>query len=81
MKNGWAYVIIITLATVEIFWAVSFLPTSIYVNGMVVVISYYLLAGLARNWLLGIRGRKVVKRYLLISFVALAIVLLTAKWF
>ena len=78
---GWPYVLVITLLTTEIFWAVIFLPTSVYVNGIIVTIGYYLITGLIRNWLLEIRGKKVVFRYLLISVICLIIILVTAKWF
>lgn len=78
--GGW-YLFIITLIMAEVFWAVNFLPTSIYVNGLLLTISYYLLAGLSRNWLLDIKEFKVVKRYLFTSLIILVIILITAKWF
>lgn len=80
LKVGWPYILIITIALIEIFWAISFLPTSVYVNGIIMTVSYYLMSGLARNWLLGIREKRVIKRYLLISIIVLIIILLTAKW-
>jgi len=80
LNSSWLYILAITLMMIEIFWSVSFLPTSIYANGLIVTISYYLMSGLARNWLLGIQERKVVFRYLLISFISLIIILVTAKW-
>jgi len=64
----------------EIFLTVSFLPSSIYVNGMLVTISYYMLSGLARNWLIGIKDKRVVKRYVVTSLSLLVLILLTAKW-
>jgi hypothetical protein len=75
------FLLVISLGVTEIFWAVSFLPTSVYVGGLIVALSYYLMSGISRNWLLGIKEGKVVKRYLLISSIILVIVLLTAKWF
>jgi hypothetical protein len=80
-STGWPYIVVITLTITEIFLAVSFLPTSIYVSGLLVTISYYLITGLTRNWLLGIKEGKVVKRYLIISLILLAMIFLTAKWF
>lgn len=81
LNTAWPYMLIITLITTEIFWAASFLSSSIYVNALLVTISYYLMTGLARNWLLEIKEFKVIKRYLVISFVSLIIILVTAKWF
>lgn len=81
LKTGWHYLAVISLITTELFYAVSLLPTSVYVNGLLVAIGYYSMAGLARNWLLDIREEKVVRRYLLISSVSLILILITAKWF
>ena len=81
LKFSWPYIIVIAVVLSEIFLSVSFLPTSIYVNGLIVTLGYYLTAGLARNWLLGIKEDRVIKRYFIISLVILLIILLTAKWF
>lgn len=81
LTAGWPYVIVIVLAATEIFWTVSFLPTSVYVNGLIVTIAYYLMTGISRNWLLGIKQAQVIKRYALISIICLTIILVTAKWF
>ena len=78
---GVLYILVITLITAEIFWSVSFLPTSVYVNGLIVTLGYYLMTGLARNWLLGVRQLKALKRYLLISALCFIIIIVTAKWF
>lgn len=79
-RTAWRSVAVITLVTGELFLAVSFLPTSVYVNGLLMTLGYYTMTGLARNWSLNIRERRVVVRYLLISFSILVIILLTAKW-
>lgn len=78
---SWPYLVVITLITLEVFLAVSFLPNSVYISGLIVAVVYYLMTGLARNWFLGVKENKVIKRYLLISLIILLIVLLTAKWF
>lgn len=80
VQTGWPYIVVITIVLAEIFLAVSYLPTSVYVNGLIVTVSYYLMNGLARNWLLGIKTKQVVQRYLLISMITVIIILLTAKW-
>jgi len=74
------YILIITLITMELFLSIRFLPTSAYVNSLVIAIGYYLLTGLGRNWLLNIKEPKVIRRYLAISLISLVIVLITAKW-
>ena len=79
-RASWRSVLAITLVGAEFFLALSYLPTSVYVNGLMITLGYYAMTGLARNWLLNIREGRVVLRYLLISFSILAILLLTAKW-
>ncbi|OGY51325.1 MAG: hypothetical protein A3J59_02555 [Candidatus Buchananbacteria bacterium RIFCSPHIGHO2_02_FULL_56_16] len=79
-RTQWRTVAVITLVTGELFLAVSFLPTSVYVNALLMTLGYYTMTGLARNWLLNIRERRVIARYLLISCSILVIMLLTAKW-
>ena len=81
LAKDYPYLIVITLIITEMFLVVSFLPTSVYVNGFIVTISYYLIGGLSRNWLLGNKERKVVSRYLITSVITLIIILATAKWF
>ena len=81
IKSGWPFLFVITVLMVEIFWAVIYLPTSIYVNAMILTLSYYLISGILKNWLLGIRENRVIKRYLIVSAASLIIILATAKWF
>lgn len=78
---SWPYIIVVTAATVEVFLAVSFLPTSAYVSGLIVALIYYLTTGLLRNLFLGVKEKKVIKRYLLISLAVFLVIIITAKWF
>jgi len=80
MIFGWRHLAVIVLSVTEVFYVVSFLPTSVYVNGFLVAICYYLISGLIRNWLLDIRENRVIKRYLVVSILCIVIILLTAKW-
>jgi hypothetical protein len=80
-KIAWPYILISTLIDLEIFWAVSYLPVSVYVSGLLVTVSYYFTTGLARNWLIGVKEKRVVIRYLIISLSILILVLVSAKWF
>lgn len=81
VSPGRLYVVVISLVATEIFIVTRFLPTSIYVNGMIVTLTYYLMTGLARNWILEVKEMKVVKRYFIISIISLVLILLSAKWF
>jgi hypothetical protein len=81
LAGGWMYIAVITLIISQLFWAVSFLPTSMYVNALLITIGYYLMSGLVRNWLLEIKEKKVIARYVITAVLATVITLATAKWF
>lgn len=80
-RAGRPFIFAITFITLQIFWIASYLPTSVFVNGMLVTIGYYLSAGLCRNWLMEIWDKSVIKRYAIISILTLVLILLTAKYF
>lgn len=76
---GLPYLVIVPMITIEMFWAVSFLPTSVYVGGFLLTASYYVASGLGRNSILGTLNRQVASRYLMISSCSILLVLLFAK--
>lgn len=74
-------VIILTLG--EIFWAAKLLPVSVYSQGAIVTLLYYVTLGISRHYLLfGWEEvtRKVVSRYLTISVLGFLLVLGTSRW-
>ena len=73
------FTIIPTLVLIEIFWSLSFLPTSIYVNAFIITVSYYLIAGIVRSRLLGVINSKIIKRYLFVGGACLILIVLTAR--
>ncbi|MFH2136598.1 MAG: hypothetical protein ABII19_03150 [Patescibacteria group bacterium] len=68
------------LVLFELFWAVSFLPTAFYVNGLIIAISFYLMNNLMRLHLLGSLNKKIVRRYFVICGAIIFLVLITAQW-
>lgn len=78
--RGWPYVLVMPLVSVELFWVVSFLPTSVYVGAFVLTAAHYAALGTCRNYLLGSLNRRIIIRYLVTGIGLLAIVLMTAKW-
>lgn len=81
VSSGWPYILVMTLALGQVYLAASYLPTSVYVNGLLVALTFYATGGIFRNWLLEIKNKNVFYRYLLISLISAIIILLTAKWF
>ena len=78
---AWPYAAVVVVAMVEIFFAVGYWPTRVWVGGVIVGVSYYLATGLVRNWLLGNREWRVVQRYVYVSAAVVLAVMLTARWF
>jgi hypothetical protein len=79
-SSAWLPILVICLIVFEIFWAVSFLPTAFYVNGLLIATIFYLTNNLIRLHLLGTLNKKVVRRYLLLCGAVIVLVLGTAKW-
>lgn len=80
LSKSWTYIFILSLVCAEFFWVINFLPSSIYVNAIILTIIYYSMIGISKNFLLGILNRSIVLRYLGISAICLLIVFFTAKW-
>jgi len=80
MRQGSFYVILACLVLVETAWALSFLPLSFYLLGLILAICYYMLIGIIRFHLIGNLNRRLVKLYLASGFAAILLVLLTARW-
>ncbi len=78
--HSWFYWLTLALMMTELFAAVSFLPTSFYVNGAILASAYYFLSGLICSRLLNRLERTIIKRYCLIALAALVIILGTARW-
>jgi hypothetical protein len=83
-KISWAkshlFVFIIPLCLTELFLAISYLPTSFFVNAFLISILFYLMIGLSRQFLLETINRKNVIYYLSISAAAIVAILATAQW-
>ena len=79
-RKAWLFILVITLILTELFSVISFLPTSFYVNAIVLTVCYYIILGLSRFILLEELEKKPLRRYLIIGFIAIVIALLTAQW-
>jgi len=74
------FLIIIGIIIAELFWCVDFLPTSYFVNAVILIIFYYVIINVSRDYLLGLINFKSVRQYLLVSFFVLILILATAPW-
>lgn len=79
-KQNWFLVLIIVLTLIELFVVFSFLPTGHYVNGLFLLVAYYLMLGFAKLDISGALNRKNIAYQLIISVIVLLAVIFTAQW-
>lgn len=73
------FTLIPTLALIEIFWSLSFLPTSFYVNSFILTLGYYLISGLIKNYLTNGLTPKIIQKYFIASGICLLLIIFTAR--
>lgn len=71
---------VIILILIELFIAINLLPTGIYVDAFILTTLYYAIANIISDHYAGSLKRKVALWYLIISFLMLLLVLMTAQW-
>jgi hypothetical protein len=80
VKENLYFLFIIVLVMVELAWAASFLTLSFYILGMIIAVSYYMLIGMVRFYILGNLNARLAKLYLIFGFLSITAVLLTSRW-
>ncbi len=82
IKNNFkfVYLIIINIIILELFWALAFLPTNFYVNGIILTILFYFIWGIFKIKLVSKLEKKNIWRYLIISSILLILVIITSPW-
>lgn len=80
MRRGWIYIFISTLIISEMFWTLSFLPTSYFINALVLTLIYYVIVGIGKLHLLDHLEFKTARKYIVIAIIGLVLTLSTAKW-
>lgn len=68
------------LMITEMFWVCHYWPTSFYVNGLLLIVVYYVIMNLGRLYFLDNLTKKHVIRYLAGSSIIIILILLTAQW-
>lgn len=80
IKAGMPYILICSLVVLELSWAFSFLPFNFNILGLCLSVCYYVLTGLAKNFLQDKLNEKNVKAYLIFGSISLLLIIITAKW-
>jgi len=79
-SKSYLFSFIIPLVLAELLIAISYLPTSFYVNGFLVAVFFYLMIGLSRLFLQENLLKKNILSHIIISLLAIIVILLTAQW-
>ncbi|MDP3964667.1 MAG: hypothetical protein Q8Q20_03370 [bacterium] len=74
------FALISGLVLTEVYWVVSFLPSSFLVNALIVTVVYYAMVNIGRYYLSGRIHRAVIIRYFVISVTVLVLTVVTARW-
>lgn len=80
-SQGWLYIIAGGFVLAESFWVISFVPLSYFVAAFILMIIYYLVFSFIRDHLLGKINPRSIKKYIIVSIVSLAVVLITSQWY
>lgn len=80
LKKNLHFVLFIVLILTQIAWATSFLTLSFYILGLILAVSYYILIGIVRFYILGTLDARLVSLYLIFGFSSILLVLLTTRW-
>lgn len=78
--KNWLAVLIVILVLAELFYAISCLPTSYFVNAFVLTVSFYLMLGLGKLYFLNALTQKKVFTYFIVAGLALLAIFVTAQW-
>jgi hypothetical protein len=71
---------LMALIIVELFWVCHYWPTGFYVNGLILVVIYYVMINLSRLYFLDTLNKKYILKYLISSSLIIFLILLTAQW-
>lgn len=74
------FIFILSLILTQIFFALTFFPTSLYTNALFLTTLSFLFTDLTKYSLKESLGKEIIRRDLIIALIALIIVLLTTKW-
>jgi len=69
-----------SLILTEMFIVFSMLPTSFYVNAAATALVFYMFLGMMRAELLQRLSKEVIRRYVILGFILLLILFVTARW-
>jgi len=79
-KKSLLFSFVITLIEMEVFFAVTYFPTSYFVSGFILASIYYAMLGFSKYYIQNTLSKARVWGYLIVLFVTLLGVIITAQW-
>ncbi|XOU94752.1 MAG: hypothetical protein ACNFW9_01665 [Candidatus Kerfeldbacteria bacterium] len=79
--EGKLFVLIMSIIITECFYVINLLPSSYIINGLVLVVVYYLFMNLIKDYLKERLNMKDIRLYLSVVGIILVISLLTTRWY
>jgi len=79
-SKSWLFIVFLCLITAQLFIALSYLPTSYYVNAFILVLTSYLMLGMSKASIQNVLDKKKIVSYLTVGSVLFLLVLGTAQW-
>ncbi len=76
----WVYILGASFLLGEVAWVMSYTPINYLAGGLVFLVVYYVLWGLTQHYFEEVLTRRLVLEHVIIAFIALALVLSTARW-
>jgi len=74
------YLLIVDLIILEVYWAMSFLPSNFYANSIIISLVFYLTWGIFKAKLTDRLTKKILLSYVAISLTLLFIIVITSHW-
>lgn len=80
-QDGKLFVLIMSIIIAESFYVISLLPSSYIINGLVLIVIYYLFMNLIKDYLKDRMNFKDIRLYLLVVGIIMIISLVTTRWY
>jgi hypothetical protein len=80
IKDNWWFALLVSFITLQIGWALYFLPFVYSVLALVLALIYYVVMSVIRLYLLGNLQKRTLKPLLIYIIIILALVFLTIRW-
>jgi len=80
VRRTWLYALVVGLIMGEFVWVLNYWGISALAGGSILLLAFYLLTGLARQYLEGAIGRRVVVEFALIAALGVALLIISFPW-